>query len=310
MNFTTNNLLARISQFLIPALVLLNTYFFLFDVSNAEFFSQFTSIAYFHIFMVFLAVKSINALLIIFGHKKRKYFITLLWLLSVQYTFTYFYIGIDNQEGAKLLHQFFVLKWMDSFIINLIIDTLFLFFCFFIVIKEKSNEEMNRYFKILFYLFIPYIFYFTFSRSFSYINYDYCLSQFDQKGSIAAQELDSPLIGKKIDDIVYFATHDFDANKKYALYLMDSNCQRCWRGINNIKSLKSIGFEVIYFDVGENKLAIQEYALDEAPHYYTIPFSASMLNAFPDLPTTILIEKNQIQNLFFQSTPSTYELLY
>lgn len=122
--------------------------------------------------------------------------------------------------------------------------------------------------------------------------------------------MNSPLIGNNIDDIVYFKAHRFDANTKYALYLMDSNCQRCWRGINNIKSLQSIGYEVIYFDVGENKLALQEYTLDEATHFYKIPFSSSILRVFPDLPTTILIEKNQIQNLFFQSTPSTYELLY
>lgn len=162
MKFITNNLFVRISQFLIPLLVLLNTYFFLFDVSGAEFFSQFTSITYFHIFMVFLAVKSINALLIIFGHKKKKYLITLLLLIFVQYIITYFFIGIDHPEGAKLLNQFFVLKWIDSSIIYFIIETLFLFCCFFLIIKEKSNDEMNRYFKILFYLFIPYILFYIF----------------------------------------------------------------------------------------------------------------------------------------------------
>ena len=167
MNLTDKNSLPLISQFIIPLLVLLNVYFFLFDVNVGIFFSQIKSILFFHIFMVFTAVKVVNAFLLLFGHNKKKYLITLLWLILIQFVVAYGYYGIINIEGSKLFHQVFFLKWSDSFLVNIIVDSFFLILCGYAVVKEQSSREMNRYFKFLLYLFIPYVFYFTFSKSFN-----------------------------------------------------------------------------------------------------------------------------------------------
>ena len=78
----------------------------------------------------------------------------------------------------------------------------------------------------------------------------------------------------------------------------------------NIKSLAALNYELIFFDVGENEHFIQEYSLDRESNYYPIIYDESLILTFPDLPTTIIIEKNIIQKIFPIDTPSTYELLF
>ena len=158
MNTTKINIINLTARYILPLLILINTYFFFFDINYSLFFSQISSITIHHIFMIFLAVKSINSWLVIFGHNILKYSNTLLFLMLVQFMFSYVYLGYTNIEGAKIFYQFPFLKWSNSFLVNLIVDSFYLLGSFSIIRKVKLVNEMNQYSKWLFYFFIPFIF--------------------------------------------------------------------------------------------------------------------------------------------------------
>ena len=292
-------------QIILPLIVLQSIHYKLFSDFRFSF-TTFSSVSFYQMYVVFMAVRSVNAFLIIANHKIKRSYIQFIILTSIELLFlilTYIYKGSFFENLSDLGHISFIFKGR---FIGLLLFQIFILIVAVLVLKRKecTSKHMNFFIKIFYFLFIPFIFWFTFSSSLG----------LRAKGmdNFKEYETNNELVGKDISTIDAFKSYHFLPSKKYLVYYMDSGCNSCIRGLANLRQFKESSKinDIIIFDVAvgtdhEKQAVISSFDLAEFSYFEG---DLNLLEYVPITPALFAIDELKIKKIYIQSTPSIYEL--
>ncbi|MEW7278370.1 hypothetical protein ABW636_07220 [Aquimarina sp. 2201CG1-2-11] len=300
-------------RIVLPIVILQSVYYKSFNREFVYSFFEFSNPNILGLYVVLMAVKSINALLIIANHKlKRSYLqlviisgIELVILIGTYYSIDSWSVFSDIGHISRILpSNIFIRVGFQSVIV---ICALLLWK------KEQKNEHMNFIVKTSFYFIIPFVFLFLTSINTSLFSKNQCHAILAKSEANDYKEFvkNSGIIGRDITTINSLKNHTYLPSGKYIAYLMDSQCESCWRGIENVKKFKNLSSieDVILYDIGNPKNRTKIFdAFGLSGRFKVYGLDRSVLKYIMGVPAMVTIEDKEIKNIYVKSIPCTYEI--
>lgn len=300
-------------RIILPLIILQSIHYKLFNNELLIGFLEFSNPFFIQIYTLFMAIRAINALLILANHKpKRSYFqlillsfIELILLVVAYNAVKSWAIFSDIGHLSTITPVNFYLIFF--FQLSLTILGILLWK------KETENTHMNFIVKTGFYFVIPFVFWFTLSKSNNRFSVKQCLNILSQTEVNDYKKIieKSGLIGRDITTIKSLNNHTYVPSKKYILYLMDSQCKTCWRALENVKKFKNESEieDVILFDLGDPKNRadiLNAFTLSENFTVYDLDWD--ILKHIGSVPAMVTIDNMKIKNIYVKDIPCTYEM--
>lgn len=298
-------------RIILPVIVLQSIHYQLFNEKALLTFFEISDDLFIQLYTLFIAVRAINALLIIANHKLKRSYLQFALLSSIELILLI--IAYSSIEHWSLISDLGHLSSIitTNFYLSLIFQLALIIFAIKAWKKEREDIHMNFMIKISFYFIIPLIFFFTLNRNNRFYSTNQCIKILSKNETTNYTNFieKSGLIGSDVTILKSLSAHTFLPSKKYIVYLMDSQCESCWRGISNVKGFKDIPEieDVILFDVADPKNRTKTFTAFGLTEFtsYNLEWDTQY---YLSVPTMITIEDKKIKNIYTKSIPCTYEI--